>query len=387
MIEQITQNIKNKKPEIIKFCQELVRTPSQNGIENEKEIAQVISKRLKQLKIKHEIIGSKERPSVLAKIGKKTGKRFILSAHLDTVPIEDRNLWKYHPFSGKIVKGRLYGRGSADCKAGVVAAVYAANYLKDLDLNDQLILAFDSDEESGNFTGMKELLKQGLKGDVCLIAYPGNDEVMIGSRGVLRLTLTAFGEAAHTGSRTQRGINAISKMAKVIQVLDSLKLKYKRDKFFPFGPKLTVSMIKGGVAINIVPDRCEVEIDVRTLPSQTREEILEQITRAVAKQIPDLKFSIGYFIYHPAYRIPENAKIIKIILNRAKEILKKKPKIACAGTGSPGGLLWQKGIPTICGFGVDFENLHSYNEHIYLNSLIKTTILYAHIVYDFLKEN
>ncbi|MDI6602630.1 MAG: ArgE/DapE family deacylase [Patescibacteria group bacterium] len=387
MIEPITKSIKNKKSEIIKFCQKLVKTPSQNGIENEKEIAQVISKRLKQLKIKHRLIGSKERPSILAKIGKKGKKRFILSAHLDTVPIGEKKFWSHDPFSGKIVKGKLYGRGSADCKAGIAAAIYAANCLKNLNLDGQLILAFDSDEESGNFTGMKTLLKKGLKGDVCLITYPGNGEVMIGSRGVLRSSLTTFGEAVHTGSRTQKGINAINKMAKVIQVLENLKLRYKSDKFFPFGPKLTVSTIKGGLAINIVPDRCEIEIDIRTLPFQTREEILEQITRTVAKQIPDLKFSIDYFVYHPAYRIPENSKIIKIILNRSKQILKKEPKIACAGTGTSGSLLWQKGIPTICGFGVDFENLHSYDECIYVKSLIDTAILYAHIIYDFLKEN
>lgn len=386
MIKEINKSISKKKFEIINFCQELVKTPSQNGIDNEKEIAKVVSKKLRQLKIKHEFFGCKERPSILASIGKKSRKKFILNAHLDTVPAGEKNLWKYNPFSGKIVKGKLYGRGSADCKAGIAAAIYVADCLKNLDLGGQLLLAFDSDEESGNFTGMKTLLKKGLRGDVCLIAYPGNEEVMIGSRGFLRIALTTYGKPTHTGSRTQKGINAISKMAKVIQILEGLKLKHKKDKFFPFGPKLTISTIRGGTAINIVPEKCEIAIDIRTLPSQNKEEILKQITQMIVKKIPDLKFSIDFFAYQPAYRISEKEKIIKIILNRAKEILNKEPKIGCSGATNIGNLLWQYGILTICGFGVDFENVHTNNECIQVKSLIETTILYAHIIYDFLRD-
>jgi len=386
MIKRIEKFISEREKEIIKFCQKLVQIPSQNGIDLEREIVKFISQKLKEFKIKHKVVGSIKRPSILAEIGK--GKRIlILNAHLDTVSAGEKKFWKFDPFSGKIFKGKLYGRGSADCKAGISASIFAAYCLKKLNLlKGKLILAFDADEESGNFTGMKELLKNGLKGDFCLICHPGNEELMIGARGVLRAKLITFGKAVHTGSRYKKGINAIYRMTKIIQILERLKLKHKKDKFFPFGPKLTLSLIKGGSQINIVPDLCEIEIDIRTLPSQKEKRILKQIKEALQKKI-NFKFFLQSFLFWPAYRISENSKLVKLILKRAKEILKRKPKISCAGASNVGNLLWQHKIKSISGFGVDFENAHSYNECISLKSLIEITILYAHLAFDFLKEN
>lgn len=148
-------------------------------------------------------------------------------------------------------------------------------------LNGQLIVGFDSDEESGNFTGFKNLIKEIGHVDSAIIGYPGINEIVIGSRGFLRLKITTYGKSAHSGSRGKKGINAILKMNKIITTVSKLKLTYKKDPLFWFGPKITISQIFGGRAINIVPDECSINVEIRLVPGQTKQQVLKEIEKAL----------------------------------------------------------------------------------------------------------
>ncbi len=206
--------MKNMVKKIIKFTRELVRIPSQNGINSEESIAKFIFNKLKNFGFSPKIIGPKEHPSVICFLKKpKAEKTIWLEGHLDTVPAGDLSKWKYLPFKGAIKGNKIYGRGAADSKIGISIFCHLAESLfKNPDFKGNLFLGFDADEHGGNFTGIKEILKYAPKADTCILGYQGINEISIGGRGWLRLKLITLGKAAHTGSRSKNGINAIHKM-------------------------------------------------------------------------------------------------------------------------------------------------------------------------------
>lgn len=375
---------KNEK-EIISFIQKLVQTPSQNGIDPEVEVAGVVAQKLTDFGLKPEFIGSKTRPSVLCRMG--SGKKsLLLDAPLDTVPAGDLKHWSYPPFSGKIVGGKLYGRGSADCKSAIAIFCFIAAALKE-NLKGSLILTFDSDEQSGEFEGIKEILKAIPKPNAAMIGYPGTEEIAIGARGFLRLEIKTLGKPAHTGSRTGKGINAISKMNQIISGLEKLKFKGRTNKFFPSGAKITISQIEGGRAINLVPDECKIKIDIRTLPGQTEEDILDEIKKMIQnlqQKDKDLKIEIKPYQFEPAFLTPPEEKIVNIFHQNAQKVLKRKISLIAYGGSGVGNEVGQLGVPIIGGFGVDCDNVHAYNEYVVLNTVLPVAKIYTKTIIDFL---
>jgi len=289
---KIINEIEKSKAEIIKFSQELIKAKSPNPYSPneswkinepiEKKVAKLIFNKLKEFSLKPEFVsGLSNRPNIICSLKKKGNPTLIFNGHMDTVPVGDENKWKYPPFSAKIVGNRLYGRGSLDMKSSLVAMIFAMKVLSEFDLKGNLIFTAVVDEEPGACSkiGTEYLLKQGIKGDTCIIGEPGTKKICIGCKGGYRLKIITRGESVHTGfsswERKERGINAVTKMAKILLVLEKLKLKYKPLKIFE-GRKSVITpgtLIKGGTGINIVPDYCEATVDIRLMPGQTKEGI------------------------------------------------------------------------------------------------------------------
>lgn len=182
--------------------------------------------------------------------------------------------WKYPPFEGKIVDNKIYGRGASDSKIAIAIFCYLAKELSDDEnFKGSIFLGFDANEQSGEYSGIRDIIKiKKPKADVCILGYQGINEISIGARGWLRLKIKTKRESAHTGSKSKRGNNAIHQMADVITVLRKLNLGDKKEPFFEYGSNFNVSLIKGGVSINIVPDECEISIDIRFYPRKTKRE-------------------------------------------------------------------------------------------------------------------
>ncbi len=220
--------------QIIKFTQDLVATPSQNFIDSESGVANLVFEKLKNFGFKPEIIGPEERPSVICHIKKENSSKTIwLESCLDTVPAGDVAKWEYAPFEAKIVGNKMYGRGAADSKVAIALFCYLAKELsEDKNFNTSIFLGFDADEQTGNFTGIREVVEHAPKADVCILGYQGINEISIGARGWLRLRIVVFGKSAHTGSRTNKGINAIHSMGKIINAITSLNFGQKTEPSF-----------------------------------------------------------------------------------------------------------------------------------------------------------
>ncbi|MDP2638772.1 MAG: M20/M25/M40 family metallo-hydrolase, partial [Candidatus Azambacteria bacterium] len=151
--------------EIIKFTQKLVTTPSQDFIDSESGVANLVFEKLKSFGLKPEIIGPKEHQSVICHIKKENSSKTIwLESCLDTVPAGDAAKWEYPPFEAKINDNKMYGRGTADSKVAIALFCYLAKeFSEDKNLNASIFLGFDADEQTGNFTGVREVIKHAPK--------------------------------------------------------------------------------------------------------------------------------------------------------------------------------------------------------------------------------
>jgi acetylornithine deacetylase len=193
----------------------------------------------------------------------------VLSGHMDVVPVEGQP-WTSDPFRLTARGSRLVGRGAADMKGFIAATLHAIETLPPL--QRELVLAWTCDEEIGCL-GSRALV-EGLAGrplpTACLIGEPTGFRILRMHPGHTAVRVTTTGRAAHS-SKPDLGDNAIRKAARVIDRLDQLAEDWRRDVRFadllerPF-VVLNVATIHGGVAVNVVPDRCVIEVGFRPLP-------------------------------------------------------------------------------------------------------------------------
>lgn len=213
---------------------------------------------------------------------KSTGQKpaLLFVSHLDVVPPGTAE-WKYPPFEAIEADGRIYGRGSADMKAGLAAAAAAiAEITADkIELKGDLIFAATAGEETDS-CGAKRFVAQNsdlpaIAGIV--IPEPTNFDIVTAHRGMLWLKITTKGKTAH-GSMPHLGINAISAMNVVQNRLRDLQLPHTEH------PRLgkcsmSINEIQGGKATNVIPDECTIKIDIRTVPGQKHEEIIAEFQK------------------------------------------------------------------------------------------------------------
>lgn len=207
-------------------------------------------------------------------------QRIILAPHLDTVGAEE--------FKPRVKNGRMHGRGACDTKGSVAAmfgAVMAVAESKWRARTTEIMFVGLVDEENGQ-EGSRAFARSRIKGDLAIIGEPTEVKVVTAHKGDLWLKLVTEGRAAH-GARPELGDNAVHQMARVIDILET---KYqralrKRRHALLGSPTINVGAVRGGTQPNIVPDRCEIDIDRRTIPGEK--------DRAVEREIVDFVCAHG----------------------------------------------------------------------------------------------
>ncbi|MEO6034579.1 MAG: M20 family metallopeptidase [Verrucomicrobiota bacterium] len=201
----------------------------------------------------------------------KIKQRILLAPHLDTVPAANEK--QFSPFARA---GRLYGRGACDTKGSVAAMFTALIQLAEgsrRPSHTEIIFAGLIDEEAGQF-GSRALAKSGLKADLAIVGEPTESKIVTAHKGSLWLRLETHGKAAH-GARPDLGKNAIHEMARVVDLLETKYAAQLRRRRHPLlgHPTISVGTIAGGTQANVVPDRCVVTADRRTLPGETDQSV------------------------------------------------------------------------------------------------------------------
>jgi succinyl-diaminopimelate desuccinylase len=213
--------------------------------------------------------GDAGRPSVVATIGSGAGPTLAWNGHLDTVPAGSLDTWSVDPWAGEVLDGRLIGRGACDMKGAVAAALAAGSAIRRAGIELAGTLAFHlvADEELAGIHGTRVLRDRGLlTQDLAVVGEATDLTLALAERGGAWVTATAYGASAH-GSQPERGVNAITSMARFLLRLPEVLPGVEHP--LCGRPTVNAALIEGGSAPNMVPDRCEVDIDRRVVPGET----------------------------------------------------------------------------------------------------------------------
>jgi succinyl-diaminopimelate desuccinylase len=363
------------------MAQELIRIPSRAGIDNYGPIVERITQWLSSLGISHQLLSSAAGTPVAvvaALHGDKPGPSYVLNATFDTAPFGDVMAWELTPTSGEIIDGWMYGRGSADSKAGIALFSHVVADVREsagAGLAGTLFLLFDGDEHSGNFSGARAFFEgSGIARDIggVMIGYPGNDRIVIGSRGFLRVHVTVRGEGAHSGSGSGAGDNAIVRAIPVLEAIVTRPLPDSTDDSFLRPPKVTITSIEGGEGFSQVPDLCRIGVDLRLTPTFGAEQAREWLDNAIRTvDDPETRAltDVEVLDQRAAYRVPENLTFVKALARAGEEVFTRSIPLEVTGPSNIGNYLAERNIPATAGFGVTYENLHAPNERFEIASL------------------
>jgi succinyl-diaminopimelate desuccinylase len=204
-------------------------------------------------------------------VGPPDAPTLVLHAHLDVVPGRDGQ------FEPRIEGERLFGRGAYDMKGALAVMMLVLHDLRDQDeIRLRLGIVSDEESEEEQNRGSDALVDGGFLGDFAITGEPTNLQVGVQAKGVLAMRLEVSGRAAH-GATPWLGDNAAVKAVEVFRAIESLPFARHSSALFD-RPSINLGRIMGGDALNKVPDSCVIDVDVRFLPDQDPDEILEQIS-------------------------------------------------------------------------------------------------------------
>ncbi|MHA2174651.1 MAG: M20 family metallopeptidase [Candidatus Hodarchaeales archaeon] len=323
-----------------------------------------------------------DKGNVILNLG-KAEKTILICGHLDTVPIGDINNWDFDPL-GQISNGYFYGRGSADMKGGIAAALGAMKFLNDnydeSDFNFNIQFLGTSDEEVGLGGATASLdLKLLDSTEFLIVPEPTNLRVGIAEKGVLWLLITANGKAAH-GSTPEMGVNAIEELVKLFPVLHSSVPKNIHDILGK--STLNIGVIKGGKSANVVPEQASVQCDFRLVPPFQPDEFGNTISKMVISYNKEssASFSCNINQIMPSISSPIDNPFLKefFLLSKQNESigLNYGTDAAVLVSNSP------KPLPFVIYGPGDPKRIHISNERVNIKELYNSERTFS----DFLKQ-
>jgi len=296
----------------------------------------------------------------------------MLSGHTDVVPVAGQN-WSQDPFKMWEKGNSLFGRGTADMKGFIACILGAIPEVMKMPLKRPLHLAFSYDEEVGclGVRDMISFLKEAnIRPSLCIIGEPTLMNVAISHKGKCAYRVTCTGKEIHSGY-APLGLNAIHMASDLIMELRSLQQELKsnglQDKRFdvPYST-LHVGTIRGGTALNIVPNKCTFDFELRNLSADNQYRIIERIENAAEdiagafkEEFPESAISFEKLADYPGLTTPVESDAVAFV----KSLVKTNHHTAI-NFGTEGGLFQESlDIPVIvCGPG-------SINEFIEISQL------------------
>jgi len=305
----------------------------------------------------------------------------ILSGHMDTVPAREAG-WESDPFQLSERDGKLYGRGTADMKGFLAVAMNAFASVDPNSLRAPLLLLFTCDEEIGTL-GAREFVDRWPSDRplprACLIGEPTSLLAVRMHKGHLKLRIRTSGRSAHSGY-PHLGVNAIDKAGDVLMRLRELRETLESERSFnsrffgavPFAP-LNVGVIRGGAAVNVVPDSCDIEVGIRLLPEMTTAGMLERVRGLLS----ECDCTVEMISDSPPLLVSEDAPIFQ----RARSLVDQHHEVT-VNFATDGGWLQRLGLDcTIFGPG-SIEVAHRPNEFVPMDELAHSAILTRHLIQD-----
>jgi succinyl-diaminopimelate desuccinylase len=308
------------------------------------------------------------RPVLAATVGAESGPTLVLHGHVDVVPGEPGQ------FEPRVDGDRLYGRGAYDMKGGLAAMMCA---LHELSQQDAVRIHFVcvSDEESDEMRqrASDHLVERGYIGDFAITGEPTNLHIGIQAKGVLALRLDVRGRAAH-GSTPWLGDNAVLRAVDVFRQIETLPFTRESSDLFD-RPSISLGRILGGDALNKVPDRCAIDLDIRYLPGQDPDEILTAISAIDDTEVTKV-------FHREPIVVERDNEYVRLLADAVTSVTEIRESIAVGRDGTSDVISFLKaGIPGV-EFGPAGEGHHGPEEWVSIESLS----LYRKALVEFVKQ-
>lgn len=371
---------------MVRFLREMIAIPAESCREEE---------RCRRVKAEYEALGFDEvrfdgLGSVVARMG--SGPLILLfDGHIDCVGVGDPASWEHDPFQGKREGGRVWGRGAVDELPAIACMAYGMAALKETGWPPGLtvyLVASVMEEDCDGLPLQHLIEREGLRPHAVILGEPTDLAIHRGHRGRMEISVTTRGVSAH-GAHCERGVNAIYKMAPILQDIEALNATLATDPFLGKGT-VTVSHIDCKTpSLCAVPDQARIWIDRRLTAGETVEGALEQIRR-----LPRLGDAVvGLPVYEavswrglavrqpksfPTWVLAEDHPLVRLSACAAEQVLGAPPLVS-RWTFSTNGVatMGRLGIPTV-GFAPGREELsHSTGEWVAEEDLARAAAVYA----------
>ena len=373
----------------VELLRDLVRIPSYGS---ESDVVEYLAKRFDRLAIPYKTrdIGEPGRQNIVATWGDGTPS-LIFNSHMDIVSPGKPEQWTYPPYGAEVVDDRIYGRGAADAKGSLAAMIAALEIMVQSGSgpSGKLILtAVGYEEESG--VGTASEVEAGVLADAAVIGEPTELKVHVAHKGVLRLVIRTHGKAAHS-SEPWEGINAISKMGRIIAALDQLAEGISRRTDPLLGPAtLAVTQIEGGIGRNIIPPGARLVLDRRLLPQETPETAQEEIQKVLDRlrnEDPELQLTVELLSRAESAATDPGERIVQTALKSCNQVFGEKSRpegfVACCDMRF---LRNQGHVPSfILGPG-SLDQAHKIDEFVSIDAYLKAVAIFRHLAENWFRS-
>ncbi|MBI3637986.1 MAG: ArgE/DapE family deacylase, partial [Candidatus Rokubacteria bacterium] len=343
------------------------------------------------------------RPNVIASFGEagSSGRTLLLEGHTDVVTEGDPAAWRYPPFSGELADGRIWGRGAADMKSGLAAAMVAAAAIKRSGTRPKgrLVIGARVDEE-GDMLGVQHLVMtaigQGLT--AAIIGEPEQNELCLEQRGVVWVRVSVSGKMAH-GAMPEAAVNPLVVVGALLRESERLERRLRRlcaRSRYLRPPTVTPTIVRapthGVPQSNVIPGAAEVTLDVRLTPGADEAAVAAEIDascRAAQRACPEAAVewrAVNGF--RLATRVEASEPLVRAMVKGVRQATGRRAKFGGVPGSTDGTILrMTRGIPIVtCGPGHRLIP-HQVDEHVEVAELVDAARIYVASALNFLEAS
>ena len=409
--QMLLDGIERDRDRLVEFLSGFIRAKSPNPQGDTLEAAAHVRKLLDAEGIRYKIVDPQPTmPNIVATFeGGRPGKHLVLNGHIDVFPVGAEK-WQHGAWSGAVADGKIWGRGASDMKCGTSCSIWTYVYLNRIrdQLKGRLTLTAVSDEETFGPWGARYLIEhmpEEVLGDCCLNGEPSGDEtIRFGERGLLWLAITVKTRGAHgayvhlTKSSSRIAAQIVGEVAEIEKIKAPVSHNFaplletaraEIDRALGAGATdtigtvtLNVGMMNAGLKVNMIPNECRLELDIRLPLGVEREQVMEIVKKVIARypeaSVEEINHTAGYWC-------DPHGPMVGIMQANVERLIGKKPKpiISLGGTDAR---LWRKeGVPAYV-YGPVPTGMGGPDEYVRIEEYLHVMRTHVLSAYDYLTQ-
>ncbi|MGB2868334.1 MAG: YgeY family selenium metabolism-linked hydrolase [Bacteroidota bacterium] len=388
MHKEILRASQKNERNVVKFLRDLIAIKSMSS--HEEQVIRRVEQEMK--KCGYDDVKIDPMGNILGRIGK--GKHVIaLDAHVDTVDVGNPANWSIDPFKGAEKDGIIYGRGACDMKGALASIVHGGKLIKELGLEDDFtlyVVGSVQEEDCDGLCWQYIIREDKLRPEVVVVAEPTNLAIYRGHRGRMEIEVRTKGISCH-GSAPERGVNAVYKMAPIIQDIEQLNERLTGEPFLGKGTVTIAEIRSTSPSLCAVADSSTIHLDRRLAAMDTQESAVREIlelpgVKKNGAEVVVLDYAVPSWRgltyptkkYYPTWLLKEDHPVLASGVGSYEKLFGEKPTVGRWVFSTNGvAIMGMHGIPCI-GFGPGNEiHAHMATEQIPVEHLVKAVAWYA----------